>query len=189
MELSHDLITQFEAIVKNKRYTECQKHGEKVQATATNQCFLCEREKVMELTKHLPIDRLQEISLIPPRYKDATIDNYEPTSDESCIFKEQVKAYAHDKNMILVGGKGRGKTHIACAILNQAIASGYSALYIEFFNAMHHYIHNYDTVFKQMIKCDILVLDEYGLQSTIAKKELLHVIIDSRYSQSTKNHF
>jgi DNA replication protein DnaC len=71
------------------------------------------------------------------------------------------------RNIILVGGTGTGKTHLAIAIASKAVREGYKA---RFFNLVdlanqleREKVDNYaGRLAKQMEKVDILVLDELG---------------------------
>ena len=76
---------------------------------------------------------------IPQRYRDCTLENFSDntvslTQGAHARAREFVDAYpAVEAGLLLVGPSGRGKTHLACAILSELVATkGVTGLYVDF---------------------------------------------------------
>ena len=90
-------------------------------------------------------------------------------------------------SLIITGKTGCGKSYLACALAVSAIRKGYSAYYTrcnDFQRECDRTIGTEEasTLFRTMTKCDLLVLDDFGLMrlGMDACKTLLD-IIDCRY--------
>ncbi len=90
-------------------------------------------------------------------------------------------------SLIITGKTGCGKSYLACALAVSAIRKGYSAYYTrcnDFQRECDRIIGTEEasTLFRTMTKCDLLVLDDFGLMRLCmdACKTLLD-IIDCRY--------
>ncbi|HGW5898137.1 TPA: ATP-binding protein, partial [Pseudomonas aeruginosa] len=68
---------------------------------------------------------------IPPRFRPATLENYRTdfAPDQQSPVLARCKAYADDfasnwkvgRSLMLLGTMGTGKTHLACAIIQQVL--------------------------------------------------------------------
>src|SRR5438876_7214381 len=79
-----------------------------------------------------------EAAGIPERYQDCRLENFYDNSLTQTSAKETARefmdSYPHvEAGLLLVGPAGRGKTHLACAVLSELIVSkGVEGLYADF---------------------------------------------------------
>jgi DNA replication protein DnaC len=106
---------------------------------------------------------------------------------------ERASNYAEEPQgwLVLKGGYGCGKTHLAAAIGNQRLASGHSVLFVSTPDLLDHlratYGPNaqtsYDQRFEQVRNAPMLILDDLGTQSnTDWAQEKLYQIFNHRYN-------
>ncbi len=168
----------------NRPTVDCGIHGKDSEARMNGKCNLCFKEmKQQELDFEKRHNHLKqkEKALIPPRFMECTFDNYYPDNIRATQLLEFTKIYGFNKNILMVGLTGNGKTHLACAILDGAITKGLSCLYVPFYKATEYKIKKPE-VFAKMIKCNILVIDEFGVYQSDFKDNLLFEIINERYN-------
>ncbi len=102
-------------------------------------------------------------------------------------------AYAKNPEgwLVLKGGYGCGKTHLAAAIANQRIAMGHSALFVSTPDLLDHLraafspnaTTGYDQRFEQIRNTPMLILDDLGAQSNSDwAQEKLYQIFNHRYN-------
>lgn len=132
---------------------------------------------------------------ILPLHQGCTVDNFEILSQEHATASKFARTYIDTFHMnngggfIFGGNSGTGKNHLAAAICNELMDSGYSCLVITVNELMQKlrscYQSESETTEQQfiqtMIGFDLLVLDEIGLQrDSEAEKLTLNQIIDQR---------
>ncbi len=92
--------------------------------------------------------------------------------------------------LLLTGGYGSGKTHLAAAISNQAVAMGTATIFLTVpdlldwlrFSFSGSSESNFETRFNEIRTAPLLVMDDFGTQSTTPwADEKLFQIINSRY--------
>lgn len=100
-------------------------------------------------------------------------------------------AQAPDGWLILKGGYGCGKTHLAAAIANCRLSLGHSALFVNTPDLLDHLratygpnsLTSYDQRFEQVRNTPLLILDDLGSQSnTEWAQEKLYQIFNYRYN-------
>ena len=93
--------------------------------------------------------------------------------------------------LVFQGGNGCGKTHLACAIANYRLQAGEPALFIVVADLLDYLRStfspdskvSYDKVFEQVKKTPLLILDDFGEQSTTPwAQEKLYQLINYRYN-------
>jgi len=104
--------------------------------------------------------------------------------------------------LVLLGGFGCGKTHLAAAIANDRLQRGYPVLFVVVPDLLDHLRATYrptsevayDERFEQVRTAPLLILDDLGTQSTTPwAQEKLYQIINYRYNERlptviTTNH-
>jgi DNA replication protein DnaC len=106
---------------------------------------------------------------------------------------ERAKEYAQNPTgwLVLKGGYGSGKTHLAAAIANYRLSRGQSVLFVNTPDLLDHLratfspqsTVSYDERFDQVRNSPLLILDDLGTQSnTDWAQEKLYQIINYRYN-------
>lgn len=99
---------------------------------------------------------------------------------------------ARHQNLLVTGPTGCGKTWIACALGNQACRRGISVRYFRLPRLLEqlrigHGDGSYPRLMAQLAKCEILILDDWGIQKITAPQwaDLMEVIEDRHGLRST----
>jgi DNA replication protein DnaC len=95
-------------------------------------------------------------------------------------------------NLCLTGPTGCGKTWLACALGNEACRRGFSVRYLRLprlFDMLRiaHGDGSYPKLMNQLLKTDLLILDDWGIQKVSAaqRNDLMEVIEDRHGRRST----
>ncbi|MBI4854617.1 MAG: ATP-binding protein [Acidobacteria bacterium] len=156
-------------------------------------------------------ERLLERARIPLRYKDCSLENYQPQGPpELEPFTTQAKALLESKNFIrdfpgvefgllFVGECGLGKTHLAVAILKEVInKTGLTCLFYDFRDLLKEIQESYNPttstselqVLAPIYEADVLVLDELGAtKPTPWVQDTMTQIINRRYNNKKSTIF
>ncbi|MDX1614884.1 MAG: ATP-binding protein [Candidatus Promineifilaceae bacterium] len=145
-------------------------------------------------------DRLAQISQLGA-LRESTFATFFPdgiglTPDKQRNLKmayQRAQAFAEEPRgwLVLKGGYGCGKTHLAAAIANQAISHGRPALFVNTPDLLDHLraaysptaATSYDQRFEQVRNTPLLILDDLGTQSnTDWAQEKLYQIFNHRYN-------
>lgn len=140
---------------------------------------------------------------VPPLFMKARFDNYKPGDAAAEKNVRVISSYAKafdvvldmplTKGMIFAGLQGTGKTHLACALIDQLLVDGYSAMYAStptlLFQLRDASIGKYETSLSSLIakhtSPHLLVLDEYGVNTKQDKDyQLLYSLVDGRYQRN-----
>ena len=95
-------------------------------------------------------------------------------------------------NLCLTGPTGCGKTWLACAFGNEACRRGFSVRYLRLphlFEMLRiaHGDGSYTKLMNQLLKTDVLILDDWGIQKvSAAQRNDLMEIMDDRYGTTSK---
>jgi DNA replication protein DnaC len=143
---------------------------------------------------------------------DKRLDTFDPdgvglTGEQRANLRrvyERVVAYAEQPSgwLVIVGGYGCGKTHLAAAIANRQLELGNPALFVSVPDLLDHLRaafqpdagSGYDTRFDQVRDAPLLILDDLGVESpTPWAIEKLYQIFNHRYNAGlptviTTNH-
>lgn len=167
-------------------------------------CLEAERERVQQQDRErqqaLRVQAALRRSGIPERYLEASFEGFEAVTEQAQRVRERCHRYAATfrerfevgTNLVLIGGAGTGKTHLACAIARHVmIEHRYQAIYSTVTNAVRQVRRTYDQdseeteiqVIDRLAGVPLLVLDEVGVQSgSDHEHAVLFEVLDRRYA-------
>ena len=139
-----------------------------------------------------------EAAGIPERYRDCTLENFSDNTlsltNARRAARDFVDAYpAPEAGLLLVGPAGRGKTHLACAILSELVMTkGATGLYVDFSDLLMKIQTSFrpdadaskESVLTPYADAEILVLDELGASKPHAwVLDVLYSLLNARYNR------
>lgn len=166
----------------SKYETHCKKHGDYVEADHRGNCVNCLREADSKRKQQrLQAEKLARIKNagIGRIYHDANFDNCKPEQNQVA---SQLKNYKFDKNIVLIGKTGTGKTYLSCALINSVINEK-DCYFVKFYKLTDIKIRDNEK-FEAMINSNLLIIDEFGVQDTDFKGALAYEIYDYRYENN-----
>lgn len=151
-------------------------------------------------------NRRFEAAGIPERYAHCTIEEFSDRSNGSLLqakrrAKEFVEGWPLGKEgLLLMGGCGTGKTHLAVAVLRSIIdlEKPGKLVFSNFQDLIQEIQASFDSsevprkseILKPILEADLLVLDELGSQKpTSFVHDTLYYIINSRYNDELSTIF
>lgn len=167
-------------------------------------------DDLMEIRKKGAIDKTIEINIntyeaglnsilgrsgIMPIHQGCSVENFITKTQNQSYARNFAKYYIetfdsnHGNAFVFSGDTGTGKNHLSAAICNALMAQGKTCLIITVSELMIKSRKCYgdnpeyteDQFIKQLIKFDLLILDEIGLQKgTDHEKIILNQVIDQR---------
>ena len=144
---------------------------------------------------------------IPKRYEHCTLDTFREKSTVLKNAKRRVQEFVdlwpntqEGKGLLLMGGCGVGKTHLAVAALNEIIESGKPGrmLFSNFQDLIQEIQASFDSdevpskseIMRPLLEADLLVLDELGSQKpTTFVQDILYYVINTRYNEERTTLF
>lgn len=124
------------------------------------------------------------------RHSNACLEDFDfsrerGVSRQMITWLSQLSWLDKNQNLIITGGTGSGKTDLACALANQAIRSGFSALYTRLPRLLEdleisHGDGSLPSIRKKLQKPSILILDDWAVSpiTTRGRLDLLEIIED-----------
>jgi DNA replication protein DnaC len=148
-------------------------------------------------------DRLVKLARIPARFLACEFENYEPQSFSQERAKALLMNYAADfphlddeifreAGLLFTGRSGRGKTHLAVAILKGLLKKGISCIFVDFHELLAEIRNSYDElsqtselqILRPILNVEVLLLDDIGSQRmTEWMQDTVFHIINLRYAQ------
>jgi len=116
-------------------------------------------------------------------------NNGQQNAKQQCVnFTKDFKA-GINRNLIMVGRTGTGKTHLACAVARNVLETRKYARYVtsedmanEIANAWTKADDSEASAIFRFTDCDLLILDEYGLHDRHENRlQLVHKVLYARY--------
>lgn len=144
---------------------------------------------------------------IPKRYSHCTLDTFREKSPVLKSAKRRVQEFVdiwpHQKDgkgLLLMGGCGVGKTHLAVAALVEIIHHGKPGrmLFSNFQDLIQEIQASFDDqnpstkseILRPLLEADLLVLDELGSQKpTQFVQDILYYVINTRYNEERTTIF
>lgn len=134
---------------------------------------------------------------IPARHAHSTIASFRDASQHQTAVKQSVFAYARgflpgkdNRGLVLFGPVGRGKTHLAVALLRELVLRhGASAKFVEFSHLLADLKSGFDSgrgpaaLIDPLVAVDVLVIDELGKgRNTEFEGTVLDELVSRRYN-------
>ena len=140
---------------------------------------------------------------LPRRYDGFHFGNYKPQSESQKIALKSSIAFAMeypavDRGLLLMGGVGVGKTHLAVSILKGLTERGFSCLFYEFGTLLKEIQDSYNVntqsselgVLAPVLNAEVLVLDELGASKpTDWVRDTMAHVINTRYNDKRPTIF
>lgn len=146
---------------------------------------------------------LAESAGIPPRYQHCTLENFHVPEGarELQLARGLADRYAQDypglvdrdrSGLLLFGGVGAGKTHLAVGIAQRLLDRGIECRFCDHRELLKRIQSTFDPanpateagVVGPLLAADVLILDDLGVgRATDWALETLHYIVNHRYSQ------
>lgn len=144
---------------------------------------------------------------IPKRYEHCTLETFREKSTVLKVAKRRVQEFVdlwpntpEGKGLLLMGGCGVGKTHLAVAALLEIIHSGKPGrlVFSNFQDLIQEIQASFDAdtattkaeIMRPILEADLLVLDELGSQKpTQFVQDILYYVINTRYNEERATIF
>jgi DNA replication protein DnaC len=177
----------------------------------TSGCPRCKAEKAADelarkqadeaYVRKRKVENLIGNSGVPARFADRSFANYRATEQGQKVALAVCKSFAEKwpeklragASLVLTGGPGTGKTHLACAVAN-AVMSEY--LGVTLFGTVASMLRHIKSTYAKdsqrdeqdaiddVVSPDLLVLDEVGVQvGSDHEKLLMFEVLNSRYQE------
>ena len=146
-------------------------------------------------------DALLAVCRIPPRYEHCLLHDFVPGTPSQRAAKERAERYVagypflgadEGLGLLLTGGNGVGKTHLAVAILRELVQrKNARGQFWDFHELIREIKNSYDNetkttelqVLEPVVEADVLVLDDLGAwKMTDWMNDTLSYILNSRYT-------
>ena len=135
---------------------------------------------------------------IPERYRDCTLERFLANTaalrNALETAREFVDSYPGvEAGLLFVGPAGRGKTHLACAVLSELVETkGVAGLYVDFSDLLMKIQTSFrpdadeskETILSPIIEAEVLVLDELGASKPHPwVQDVLYNLLNTRYNR------
>ena len=171
-----------------------------IRTTATCQCVLdrveAERIAQAERERSRRIKALFDASQLGPRFAACTFETWKPVETAERVFQaargyvdQWPKQKQTGDGLLISGGPGCGKSHLAAAIVNELLSRGAAAVFANVPDVLGRLRRTYGgsgesetRILNALVDADLLVLDDVGAQKWSEwVEETLYYIVNSRY--------
>lgn len=181
----------------------CDKHNElKINLSGRTVCKSCAKEFMKQVHVEHEAEKNQAVrekhfagAMLPSRHAQSGFRNYQVKNNGQQIALTQCSTFAKDtnngmnRNLIMVGRTGTGKTHLSCAVAKNVLNDRKYARYTtsedmsnEIANAWKKADDSEASAIYRFTEYDLLILDEYGLHDRHENRlQLVHKVLYSRY--------
>ncbi len=180
----------------------CEKHGKplSVQYRFEYVCPDCNRERLEKEYVEYKTNSATRFLSLPERLKACTFETYNPTNEKAREIKNKCARFAENYKtfggMMMFGGVGTGKTHLAAAICNALSKKGVltklttvPAIIREIRSTWNSKKSGPDAVYEEDVlekynkTAQFLIIDEIGSQyGTDSERVIISEIINDRYN-------
>lgn len=169
-----------------RRFTTCHLHGSNVEALMNGDCKACadykEEQQQQRKYERKILQQKEEYSEVPPLFLGANLDNYVPSNIRAEQLLKTCRDYEFDRNFMLLGMPGNGKTHLGCALIDKAIRQGKNAKFVLFRDIQKAEKNFKDVkIYKTLTTINFLVIDEFELdleEGNSQKREEARILLD-----------
>lgn len=154
-------------------------------------------EKLRKKRRQSKIERYFEQSNLGKRFKQRTFENFKVNNDNRNAYRKSREFVLHfedrlkdGRGIIFFGDYGTGKTHLAAAILQDAIKQEHTGVFVSVPDLIAKIRKSWNgegnesDLIDTLIKADLVVMDDLGAENTKDWiVERLFVIINSRYER------
>jgi DNA replication protein DnaC len=139
------------------------------------------------LSENLKRDEETRIALIPERYRHETFDTYQCHTDKQRRVVDRLKSYQGDKNIIIHGPPGTGKTHLMWALIRENSDARYWKLSDIIRRVKCSFSptarESEEDILNELARIKILVIDEIGRQiGSDFEAVFIFDLLDMRYN-------
>lgn len=137
---------------------------------------------------------------IPPRYQRHSLETYIVENAGQREALDVCRTYVANvrrtldsgENLVLIGGVGTGKTHLACGVAREFINAGHTALYVRTAELISMVRETWRPdskkterkVMRELADYDLLIIDEVGVQAgSENEQQILFNVINGRNEQ------
>jgi DNA replication protein DnaC len=156
-------------------------------------CPRCEKEQEeknqAENARNEAEIQQRRLAFIPERYRNVTFDNYECATDKQRRVVNLLRGYTGEKNLIIHGLPGTGKTHLLWALVKTNSGVKYWKLSDIFRRVKCSFSptakESEEDILRELTRIKILAIDEVGRgNGRDFETNLIFDLIDDRYSNN-----
>ena len=167
-------------------------------------CRVCEDSQDRAEREEQRISRCMRSSALGKRFSEKTLDTFQPygaakEKDKQTRILKAIQEYTfafagHRKSgtwLLFMGTVGTGKGLLCAGILNQIIRAGFTGLFVKMPTMLREIKDTFSNknadeshsqIITHMVSCDLLVIDEIGVQfGTDTERMIIYDILDQRY--------